>query len=131
MPPPPCLGPDPPPEEELVSEICGSRFCGICHLVAGRHEAISSVTKCVFKFRHDMNCNTRNMIYLINCKSCNKQYIGESRQSLRYRADGHRRDILDEVLNRSVAKHFNSCFCSSVACPRTATACAMIDFICL
>ena len=112
MPPPPCLGPDPPPEEELVSEICGSRFCGICHLVAGRHEAISSVTKCVFKFRHDMNCNTRNMIYLINCKSCNKQYIGESRQSLRYRADGHRRDILDEVLNRSVAKHFNSCFCS-------------------
>ena len=129
MPPPPCLGPDPLPEEEFISEICGSKFCKVCHLVADRHEVTSSVTKCTFKFRHDMSCNSRNIIYLINCKNCHKQYIGESKQSLRYRADGHMTDILNEDNTKSVSNHFNSLFCSSddfeitpiFVCPRLQT----------
>ena len=32
-----------------------------------------------------MNCGTKNVIYLISCKKCGVQYVGETSQTLRGR----------------------------------------------
>src|SRR5215813_14004010 len=38
-------------------------------------------------------CATKNIIYLIPCKKCQLQYVGESSNSLRSRLTNHRFDI--------------------------------------
>ena len=38
-------------------------------------------------------CETRALVYLITCSSCNAVYVGETGQKLRERLNGHRADI--------------------------------------
>ena len=40
-----------------------------------------------------LNCQSRNLIYLIHCKKCKKQYIGERKRQLNERFREHRRSI--------------------------------------
>ena len=35
--------------------------------------------------RHHITCNSTNLTYMIECKKCNKQYIGETKRTLRER----------------------------------------------
>ena len=37
-----------------------------------------------------MNCGTVNIIYLVTCRKCGIQYVGETGQSLRKRLNNHR-----------------------------------------
>ena len=37
-----------------------------------------------------MNCGTKNVIYLISCRKCAVQYVGETSQTLRCRFNNHR-----------------------------------------
>ena len=60
---------------------------------------------------HDpLNCKSKNLIYLIECKKCSKQYIGETKRHLHQRFGEHRRSILnyDHFSNPTpVSVHFN------------------------
>ncbi len=40
-----------------------------------------------------MTCDTKNLIYMIQCNRCNLQYIGEVKRRLKYRFDEHRRTL--------------------------------------
>ena len=53
-----------------------------------------------------MNCNSKNVIYLIECNCCGIQYIGETKLSLRARANQHLRDIVN-CNSTPVGSHFN------------------------
>ena len=47
-----------------------------------------------FTIRHHMTCLTENVIYLLFCSKCKcKQYVGESKNTMRIRFAGHRSDI--------------------------------------
>ena len=70
------------------SVCCGSRK----HLVegntftsnvTGRTYDVSSPEMC-------MDCGTKSVIYLISCKKCGVQYVGETSQTLRCRFNNHR-----------------------------------------
>ena len=37
-----------------------------------------------------LNCTTRYVIYLITCRKCGVQYVGETSQKLHERVNGHR-----------------------------------------
>jgi hypothetical protein len=58
----------------------------------------------------------RNVIYLITCKGCNKQYVGQTNQNVSCRMNKHRFDIRKCAVNpvSHVAIHFgspeNKCF---------------------
>ena len=40
-----------------------------------------------------MDCNSKNLIYMIHCLHCNKQYIGETKRRLKERFNEHRRPV--------------------------------------
>ena len=42
-----------------------------------------------FTLKHTFNCKSTNIIYLITCKKCNKQYVGETGRSLSQRITDH------------------------------------------
>ena len=41
-------------------------------------------------FQLDTNCRTQNVVYLISCGKCGKQYVGETKGPLNIRMNGHR-----------------------------------------
>ena len=53
-----------------------------------------------------MSCNTVNVIYVINCLKCNKQYVGETGRKLKDRLNNHRSDIRLKK-QTAIAIHFN------------------------
>ena len=59
--------------------------------------------------RQNTDCTTENVVYLISCSSCNKQYVGETKGPLNKRMNGHRDDWRHRRFERSpTAEHFHS-----------------------
>ncbi|XP_078374399.1 uncharacterized protein LOC144657936 [Oculina patagonica] len=47
------------------------------------------------KITDSISCRSKNLIYLIDCKKCHHQYIGETKRQLNERFGQHRRSILN------------------------------------
>ena len=59
------------------------------------------------KLKRQTNCKSANVIYLITCTQCGKQYVGETKRALNERMNGHRSDWTKRRFQRSpVAEHF-------------------------
>ena len=61
--------------------------------------------------KSNLTCETKNLIYMIQCNRCNLQYIGATKRRLKDRFNEHRR-IIDNPSNKSkpttAAEHFLS-----------------------
>lgn len=63
-----------------------------------------------FYVKTDMNCNTSNLIYMLQCCGCKQQYIGETGDTLRNRMRVHRQHVRDEnVRMLYVSEHIDKC----------------------
>ena len=85
---------------------CTKSNCSTCS-----HSSISTFfqsfcTKKEFHILKSIDCDFSNLIYLINCNKCGKQYVGETGRKLKYRFTEHLRDI-KKNLDTTVAIHFN------------------------
>ena len=55
-----------------------------------------------------ISCMSFNIVYLITCRRCGQQYVGETGQPLHCRINSHRSDIKQRRTEKSpVAEHFN------------------------
>ena len=103
---------------------CKSKRCIICSIHLKETTSFTSTTNNTTYFiRNTMSCKSTNLVYLIDCASCNKvQYVGETQQTLQKRMYGHRHNIkhydpkaaadpssLSDSYKQDtmVAKHFN------------------------
>ena len=85
---------------------CNHPRCACCkHLDTNisYHNSTGTITRQVSR---SFDCNSSNIIYLIKCKTCNKQYVGMTERKLKERLNNHRSDI---TLKKStpIAIHFN------------------------
>ena len=53
-------------------------------------------------------CNTRNVIYLITCTLCKKQYVGESYRSFKERMIEHERYVRKKKYSEATGLHYNT-----------------------
>ena len=53
----------------------------------------SSSTGKIFKIFHECDCQSKNIVYLMECTICNLQYIGKTQTQLERRINGHRSDV--------------------------------------
>ena len=65
--------------------ICGRKNCAICHILHQGDTFESSNTGKQYKINFSFNCNSRNVIYLLTCKICEKQYVGSTVTTFRSR----------------------------------------------
>ena len=87
---------------------CGRKRCQCCKMItsAGTVKSSSGAT---VRLRQNTDCTTENVVYLISCSSCNKQYVGETKGPLNKRMNGHRDDWRHRRFERSpTAEHFHS-----------------------
>ena len=59
------------------SSPCG-KPCIICPFMAKTEQITSWKTKEQFRIKGRFNCKTKNVIYIISCKKCGLQYVGQS-----------------------------------------------------
>lgn len=99
------------PQLDFFAKKCDHRYCHACENILECSSVTSNTTKFVFKIRQDLDCHSSNIIYMIQCKECDKQYVGQTKRSLRLRTNNHRADIVNQR-KTTVADHFNTGRCS-------------------
>ena len=84
---------------------CSKPFCNICNMIK------TLKTKCkVTQVTHDLprnvDCQTTNVVYLLSCSLCNKQYIGETKRAFSVRFKEHLADVKHKR-DKPVSNHIN------------------------
>ena len=93
------------------SQSCNRRRCSHCKNIVKSDVCTSSRTQNSFNLRFSTDCTSQNVIYLIECKRCNMQYVGQTNQQVSKRMNSHRFDINNfdsQGYASNVALHFNS-----------------------
>ena len=85
---------------------CGDPKCKTCPLLLTGPTFSGSIDPRTFKVKGQITCKTKNLIYLITCRACRQQYVGETGRKLCERVCDHRSAILLRK-NTPVARHFN------------------------
>ena len=67
----------PPEVRKKGSFRCNGSRCQICKKVVVTDEFTSFKTGKKYRINFELNCNSKCIIYLLNCKVCSKQYTGE------------------------------------------------------
>ena len=104
------------PQQKAPSGIykCNHSRCLTClFLQEGQAKYTFSTTKKERCINDNLNCKSKNLIYLIECKKCTKQYIGETTRQLHEHFGVHRRSIQNHhqlILPTPVSTHFKEAF---------------------
>ena len=88
-------------------EPCGKPRCQTCPLIIRDNKFTSNTTKETFPIKFHADCQTNNIIYLIQCQQCGIQYVGQSGNSLNTRMRSHVCDIKSKTA-KSVPEHFTT-----------------------
>ena len=94
----------------FCSSKCKRPRCTHCSYISENDSFSSSQNNASYKLRYNTTCETSDVIYLITCKKCYKQYVGQTSQQVSRRMNNHRFDInnyVDPAFSTHVAVHFN------------------------
>ena len=55
---------------------CGKSMCKTCPII-NKGQSLTFGNRKTFTVKHDMDCDTKNVIYALTCQNCDKFYIGQ------------------------------------------------------
>ena len=89
--------------QSVRTQKCKHPRCATC-----THLNCSKFLKCTrtYTLRHNFVCSSRNLIYVITCTKCQKQYVGLTTQQLNARINHHRSNIFNKKAIY-LSRHFN------------------------
>ena len=88
---------------------CKHSRCKTCPILISLKKEIHLKGKTIC-FNQNMNCRSKNVVYVLICRSCDKIYVGETSQSLHMRMNLHRQHINHEKYSiQKVLKHLKDC----------------------
>ena len=82
---------------------CGDKRCKTCPNLKETCEFTSYKTGKTYKINFDLSCASQSVIYLISCKVCGIQYVGETTRKMRDRWTGYRQNFEEA----SKGRHYN------------------------
>ena len=80
-------------DEENGIYKSGDIKCDICNILYLSNEFQSTVTGKKYHTNFKIDCDSENMIYLLTCKWCRKQYVGSSDRKFRLRFNQYNSNI--------------------------------------
>ena len=83
---------------------CRQSSCGVCHQLTSRNTYYSFQTKYCYTIKQIFSCDTKGAIYLLDCQTCAKQYIGASGTTIRARMK-HHHNAYNSNVNRPIYQH--------------------------
>jgi len=88
------------------SRKCNTPRCKTCEHIKETN-FVRDKNNAKFFLKHQLDCRSKELVYLIECSNCNIRYVGETTQKLQGRMNQHRSDI-NRNQDRVVANHFNN-----------------------
>ena len=82
--------------------------CRYCPILNKSGKIISHYNKKSFTSMTSVNCQSSNLIYVITCSTCGIQYVGQTKNRILTRFQGHFNDITHDR-DTTVARHLNRC----------------------
>ena len=68
---------------------CGKFSCKICSYVSTGKVIKATYTNASVQLSKSFDCQTTNVVYIVRCKRCNDQYIGQTKHTLEHRFKQH------------------------------------------
>ena len=102
-----------PLERTTGSLKCEGSRCDVCLNVNETSSFSSAVTNETFKINHKLSCKDKCLIYLLDCKKCKMQYIGQTVTNFRYRWNNYKCNNKkfergDACMQQHIFEHFSS-----------------------
>jgi len=95
------------PQDFPFADTCLEDNCKNCRFIHSETMFQSHTNNKSHSYRGPpVTCALQNVVYLISCQRCGKQYVGETKRQCISRTKEHRADIKHNR-NTPVAKHFN------------------------
>ena len=103
------------PIERIVgSKNCGSKRCEVCINVNETSMFTSTATGETFIINHKFDCNARCLVYLLTCRKCKIQYVGQTVDQFRSRWNNYKSDSRKYSRGNScMQQHLFNHFCTS------------------
>ena len=79
-----------PLKRSVGSRQCKKRRCKVCTNVTETDTFSSTITGETLQLNHELNCDDKCLIYLLKCRVCKKQYIGETTDKFRLRWNNYK-----------------------------------------
>ena len=96
-------------ESKACVKKCGKCRCKTCPII-NEGQSLTFGNGKTFTVKHDMDCDTKNVINALICQNCDKFYIGQTSIELRKRMTLHRQQtVRDEFRVLKVNKHVHEC----------------------
>ena len=86
---------------------CRNRQCGTCVIISSKSSYYSFQTKIYYTIKDIYSCDIVGGIYLLECKICRKQYVGETGTTIRSQMK-HHRNASKSNLNRPIYEHIQA-----------------------
>lgn len=87
---------------------CTSTQCSLCKIHSTNNKTFRSTHyNSTFNLTQSLSCATTNIVYLITCRKCNIQYVGETSRNLTQRLTDHRSNVKTKKIT-PISLHFNS-----------------------
>ena len=83
---------------------CTTKTCLTCIVLEETDKVTFNSCQETFMIKNEMDCSCKDIIYLLTCGGCKKQYIGET-SNLRARFRTHKQQILDPCLWHLYVSH--------------------------
>lgn len=94
------------PKKTIGIFKCGKK-CKLCKHIMETSTVYNWDKSYCLKIKSHLNCNSVSVVYLIQCKKCNTQYIGQTSNSLKERMYSHFNDIANKNEFKPVSEHFS------------------------
>ena len=91
---------------------CEGKRCKVCDSVVVGNTFRSTVSGRIFYINHRFNCDSSGVVYLITCKKCEKQYVGNTVTPFRKRFNNHKSSLnrfgkgQKEICGKHLYSHF-------------------------
>ena len=98
---------------DVGSTKCGKTKCDVCMNVNETDTFRSNVTKESYKINHKLNCDDKCLVYLLSCKKCDLQYVGQTTNKFRmrwnnYKSESKKLEKGQNCMQQHFHEHFNS-----------------------
>ena len=86
---------------------CERSECIYCFCLDKSGWITSTTLKKSFTSKINICCQSSNVVYCLQCKVCNKQYVGETKRTFHERVREHFRNIRKGISKEPLGRHFN------------------------
>ena len=94
--------------------LCTNRSCPLHDKMIYKQSVRSKISRRAYHTEGSATCDTPRVVYMIQCRICGKQYVGQTAQSLKMRFARHLKAIRDTRQPGVLQEHFRKKNCTGI-----------------